>query len=175
MKQLRNTGLKRFLRSEKKKLSDKAEIIFLLFSVDYQANLGSLFRDADGIGAKKIYLTGGTIEPEGHIFEKVARYKHRVVDWEKVRDPNQVIIDLKKDGFKIVAVEITDKSVRFDKYKYKNKLCLVMGNEGHGLPDKILNQCDAAVFIPMIGKGMSLNVSTSAAIVGFAAKMIIDG
>ena len=101
------------------------------------------------------------------MFEKIARHKEKVVDWEREEDIQKVISNLKLDGFDIVGVEITDKSVRYDKYKWKNKTALVLGNEGHGLPDKVLNLCDEAVFIPMLGHGGSLNVGVAAAIVGY--------
>ena len=47
--------------------------------------------------------------------------------------------------------------------KSKNYL-FVIGNEGEGIPDYILNVCDSYVYIDMIGYGRSLNVACSVAI-----------
>src|SRR3989344_1643456 len=164
MKQLRGIEVKRFNKTIRKELRIDKEIVLVLFSVDYQANLGIIFRLCDALRVKKLYLTGGVSTPVGHVFEKIARHKEKVVDWEREEDIQKVISNLKLDGFDIVGVEITDKSVRYDKYQWKNKTALVLGNEGHGLPDKVLNLCDEAVFIPMLGHGGSLNVGVAAAI-----------
>jgi tRNA (guanosine-2'-O-)-methyltransferase len=46
-------------------------------------------------------------------------------------------------------------------------VALVLGNEEHGVSPACLSLCDAAVFVPMYGKGRSLNVHISLAIVGY--------
>ncbi len=167
MKQLRGGEVKRFNDNVKNQLKNKKEIIIVLFSVDYQANLGMIFRLCDAIGAKKLYLTGGMRELGGNIFDKVSRGKENVVNWEREIDINKVLNNLKTEGFEIVGVEITDNSERFDKYQWKDKTALVLGNEGHGVPDKILALCDKSVYIPMLGSGGSLNVAVAAAIVSY--------
>lgn len=169
MKQLRGVEVKRFNRIVQKELKSSKEIIIILFSVDYQANLGIIFRLCDGIGAKKLYLTGGVTNPGGNIFNRVSRHKEKVVNWEYVKDIEEVLGRVKSEGFETVAVEITDNSVRFDKYNWKDKTALILGNEGHGVPDKILNLCDSSVFIPMLGSGGSLNVGVATAVVAYNA------
>ena len=167
MRQLRGIDIKRFNKKVRKELHITKEIVIVLFGVDYQANLGIIFRVADAIGAKKIYLTGGSAAPGGQVFERVSRYKERVVEWEYEKDIEKVTGKLKSDGYEIVGVEITEESKRFDIQDWGSKVALVLGNEGHGLPDKVLQLCDKAVFIPMIGRGGSLNVGVAAAIVSY--------
>jgi tRNA G18 (ribose-2'-O)-methylase SpoU len=45
------------------------------------------------------------------------------------------------------------------------KICFVLGSEVFGVTNDTLRNCDEAVYIPMYGKGSSLNVATSAGIV----------
>jgi tRNA G18 (ribose-2'-O)-methylase SpoU len=45
----------------------------------------------------------------------------------------------------------------------------VLGNEGAGVYGSVMKQCDSAVFIPMAGKGRSINVHVAAAIIAFDA------
>ena len=40
-----------------------------------------------------------------------------------------------------------------------------MGHEDHGVTRATLAVCDAAVFVPMYGKGLSLNVHVALAVV----------
>lgn len=169
MKQLRGGAVTRFNRAVQRDLKHKKDIVLVLFSVDYQANLGMIFRLADALDVTKLYLTGGMRELGGNIFAKVSRHKESFVDWERSEDVVPVLTSLKKEGYCIVAVEITDNSTRFDQYQWPDKVALVLGNEGHGIPNKILDLCDTAVYIPMLGEGGSLNVAVAASIVGYTA------
>ncbi|MBW7959175.1 MAG: tRNA methyltransferase, partial [Candidatus Promineofilum sp.] len=45
------------------------------------------------------------------------------------------------------------------------KTCLVVGHEDHGITKATLAACDSAVFLPMYGKGLSLNVHVALAVV----------
>lgn len=167
MKQLRGVEVIRFNKVVKRELKGKKDIVLVLFSVDYQANLGMIFRLADAIGVTKLYLTGGMRELGGNIFNKVSRHKEAYVPWERAEDIAPVLNTLKKDGYTIVGVEITDTSERFDAYQWPDKVALVLGNEGHGIPNKILDLCDSAVYVPMLGEGGSLNVAVAASIVAY--------
>jgi len=167
MKQLRGGAVTRFNKSVQRELKHKKDIVLILFSVDYQANLGMIFRLADALNVTKLYLTGGMRELGGNIFNKVSRHKEAFVPWERAEDITPVLLNLKKDGYTIVGVEITDESIRFDEYKWPDKVALVLGNEGHGIPNKILDLCDAAVYVPMLGEGGSLNVAVAASIVTY--------
>ncbi len=40
----------------------------------------------------------------------------------------------------------------------------MLGNEDHGVTRAALALCDTSVFVPMLGKGKSLNVHISAAV-----------
>ncbi len=45
------------------------------------------------------------------------------------------------------------------------RCALVVGHEDHGVTKATLAVCDAAVFVPMYGKGLSLNVHVALAVV----------
>ena len=42
--------------------------------------------------------------------------------------------------------------------------CFIVGNEGHGLPDEIVNAADHAVIIPMNPGSESLNVAAASSL-----------
>ncbi len=44
------------------------------------------------------------------------------------------------------------------------RIALIAGNETYGITKETLGMCDEDVFIPMLGKGASLNVSVATAI-----------
>jgi tRNA G18 (ribose-2'-O)-methylase SpoU len=158
MKQLRGTELKRFLRGYRKTRPMGRQIVLLLQSVEYPVNVGSILRIADACNVEEVILTGITPTPPHPTISKVARGKEQRVKWRYVKTPQEVMTSLKGEGYTICALEITDQSVPYYAFDYPARLCLVVGHEDHGVTRQTLALCDAAVFVPMYGKGRSLNV-----------------
>jgi tRNA (guanosine-2'-O-)-methyltransferase len=75
------------------------------------------------------------------------------------------VVDLKESGYHVVAVELCEGARPYHEYAYPKRTCLVVGNEDHGVTRAMLELCDAAVFLPMYGKGLSLNVHVALSIV----------
>lgn len=165
MKPLVGTQLKRFLRDYRREHRPDADVVALLQSVEYPANVGSCFRIADGAGVTELVLTGITPTPPHPTIDKVGRYKSLRVPWRYAQDPVAVIGELRAEGYHVVAVELTDTAVPYHTYVYPQKTCLVVGHEDHGVTKATLAACDTAVFLPMYGKGRSLNVHVSLGIV----------
>jgi tRNA G18 (ribose-2'-O)-methylase SpoU len=163
MKQLRDIDLKRFLKNFKKPKS--LELYLLLENIQYAKNVASIFRTAEAFSVKKIFLTGISRKPPfGKDLKKASRHKERSVYWEYVKDSGKVIRSLKKRDFEIVALEITDESIGVSQFEVPNKVLLVLGNEGYGVVKDTLKRVDKSVFIPMYGKGSSLNVNVACGI-----------
>jgi len=165
MRPLIGTELKRFLRDYRRANKPTTDLVGLLQSVEYPANVGSIFRLADGAGVSELVLTGITPTPPNATIEKVGRYKSLRLPWRYEADPLAAIAGLRLKGYTIVAVELTDDAVPYHEYDYPAKTCLVVGHEDHGITKATLAACDAAVFLPMYGKGLSLNVHVAMAIV----------
>ncbi len=165
MKPLVGTQLKRFLRDYRRQHRPQAKLCVLLQSVAYPVNVGSIFRVADGAGLDELVLSGITPTPPNPTIDKVSRFKSRRVSWRYQQDPLQAISELKREDYQIVALELTDQAVPYHHYAFSRKVCLVVGHEDHGVTKNTLEQCDAAVFIPMYGKGLSLNVHVALGIV----------
>lgn len=165
MKPLHGTSLKRFLRDYRRAHPNDHDLVALLQSVEYPANVGSCFRLADGAGLTELVLSGITPAPPNATIEKVARYKSLRVPWRYEKDPQTAVADLKSSGYHMVAIELSEGAQPYFEYSYPQKTCLVVGHEDHGVTRATLEQCDAAVFIPMYGKGLSLNVHVALSIV----------
>ncbi len=138
-------------------------------------NVGSIFRTSDGAGVDKIYLTGYTpipIDKHGEKIPQFAKVSLKAEDympWEKVRDIGKLIAKLKKDGYKIFAIEQDPKSILYYELPTKNykleKIALVLGTEVTGLSKAVLKKCDKILEIPMLGQKESLNVSVAYGVV----------
>ncbi len=165
MKQLRGTPLKRFLRSLPPR--SPVELVIVCQSVGYPVNVGSVFRIADALDATEVLLTGITPTPPHPTISKVGRDKDRRVAWRTIDRPETALEELQARGYWIAALEISDESVPYYAVDYPKKVALVLGNEDHGVTRSCLSLCHAAIFVPMYGKGKSLNVHIALAVVGY--------
>jgi 23S rRNA (guanosine2251-2'-O)-methyltransferase len=166
MKQLRGTPLKRFLRTLPPPPSP-VELVLVCQSVAYPVNVGSIFRIADALNVDQVVLAGITPTPPHPTISKVGRDKDRRVPWRYVERPEDALEALRAQGFWIAALEITDECWPYYAVAYPPRVALVLGNEDHGVTRSCLALCDAAVYVPMYGKGKSLNVHVSLAVVGY--------
>lgn len=167
------------------------ELVVVLYNIRSLHNVGSMFRTADGAGVEKIYLCGitptpldgfGRIRPQ---LAKVSLGAEKNVPWDvsahstgsgqarSTRAILKLLEKLKKDGYKIFAIEQDKKSIPYYKLKIENsksKIALMLGNEVRGLPHSILKFSEKILEIPMLGKKESLNVSVAFGIVAYHLK-----
>ncbi|MBU1019564.1 RNA methyltransferase [Patescibacteria group bacterium] len=137
------------------------DIIVVLDNIRSLHNVGAIFRTCDGAGVKKIYLCGMTGVPPRREITKTAIGAEETIDWEYRKSSVRLVRHLKKQGYKIVALEKNKKSKNFHETKYGSPLCLVVGHEINGIKEKILQDADLTVHIPMRGLKESLNVATA--------------
>lgn len=135
--------------------------------------MGAIFRTAECAGLKKVFLTGYTPAPvdqfarQNKQISKTALGAEVSVEWEKRENIFEVIGELKKQKFKILALEQSEKSVDYRKVKLENNAALILGNEVGGIEAEILQHCDQIIEIEMKGEKESLNVSVAAGIALF--------
>lgn len=153
------------------------DIILIAHNLRSCHNVGSLFRTADGLGVKKLILSGYSPHParsfERRLPHEVAKVTKQIqktalgaeksVPWNWHHDVSDVLNKLKKDGFVIAALEQTEDAKELPKYHPPQKIALVLGRETEGLEPEVLEACDIALEIPMLGKKESYNVVQAAA------------
>jgi len=166
MRKLRTHELNR-LNPEEYRETDKMPIVVILDNVRSCNNIGSFFRTSDALLIDSIYLCGITATPPNKEIHKTALDAEKAVNWKYFEQTEDAVLDLKKDGFQVYAIEQIDKSIMLPDFSPKpdEKLALVFGNEVKGVQQKIVNLCDGAIEIPQFGTKHSFNVSVSAGIV----------
>jgi len=167
---LRGTALKRFHREVRRLDAPRRQVCFVLEHVNYPVNVGSLFRIADACGAE-VVLAGTTPDPVGPKIAKVARGRQTTVAWRRFADGPAAIEALRAEGFWVAAVELTADALPYHEAPFPDRVALVLGNEDHGVTRPSLAATDAAVYVPMFGRGASLNVHVAAAVVAYRARL----
>lgn len=143
------------------------DIYIILDNVLDTYNVGAIFRLADAVGAKKIYLCGGTETPPNSRIQKASVNTWQWVAWSYASTAVEALQELKIQDSKLkaIAIEQHPKSIPYDKFDYKLPLALVVGHETEGVSQETLQECDAIVELPMLGVNKSLNVMVSLGIV----------
>ena len=142
-------------------------IVFVLDEVLDTYNVGSMFRLADAVAAKKIYLCGDMEYPPSIKIHRAAVGTQKWIPWEKKDSALKTVKELKKKGYQIIAVEQDDSSIPYLKAKPDFPVALVLGHETKGISKKILKMADKIVELPMKGINTSFNVWGSAAVVAY--------
>src|SRR3989339_40485 len=145
------------------------QIIVILYNVRSTHNVGSIFRTADALAIRSIILTGTTPTPVDRFgrsrsdIAKVALGAEKSVFWTYKKDILSAIKKLKKDDYKIIAIEQSKKSVDYKKIKLnkKDKVVFVIGEEVRGISPEVLALADMVAEVPMLGQKESLNVSVA--------------
>lgn len=166
------------------KENSSRDIVLIIHNVRGAANVGSMFRSADGAGVREIWLTGYTPCPAGpdrkyltkaeKSLAKTALGAENSVVWRKEASFRTVAVRLRASGYRIVGLEQDEKSVPLRMIRKNHPVALVVGNEVNGLHRLILDQCDVIGELPMYGKKNSLNVSVACGIALYTLRGIME-
>ena len=85
-------------------------------SVRSQNNVGSVFRTSDAFRIEKIFLCGITSTPENREVHKTALGAEDAVDWEYVKDTTEAVDRLKKEGYRIFAIEQAENTTSLENF-----------------------------------------------------------
>jgi 23S rRNA (guanosine2251-2'-O)-methyltransferase len=163
------TGVRKLHKEFKDSHPSRVEISFLLQDWEDAYNVGGIFRVADACGASELFMTGRTPVPPDPQISVTSLGHHRRIPFEHFAKHEEAALAAKEKGYAIVAVEIADDAVDYSKFEWPAKVCLVLGNEVNGVYASVMRHRDASVYIPMLGKGRSMNVHVAGAVVAFRA------
>ena len=137
-------------------------------------NVGSILRSADGFGFTHAYLCGITPTPEQEAVQKTALGAEDFVTWSHHKDAVKLVKGLKKEGYKILALEEDERAVSIRPAKItrdystsKKNTVLIVGSEVTGIDPELLDLADEIFYIPMHGQKRSFNVANAFSIAAY--------
>ena len=125
-------------------------------------NIGAIFRSAAALGIDAVLLTRSSCDPLNRRSIRVSMGTVFLVPWTWLDSYS----DIRALGFKTAAMALTDKSISLSDsiQKQQDRLAIIMGTEGEGLPQQTIEDADFTVRIPMYHQVDSLNVAAAAAV-----------
>lgn len=166
MRKLKNEELNRPTIDEYKSI-DKQPLIVILDNVRSLNNVGSAFRTSDAFSIEKVILCGITGKPPHREIQKTALGATESVEWEYFDNTIDAVHKLKSEGWTILAVEQTEKSILLDDFipSSEEKYCLIFGNEVYGVDQGVIAESHNCLEIPQFGTKHSLNIAVSLGVV----------
>ncbi|MDE6484260.1 MAG: RNA methyltransferase [Duncaniella sp.] len=144
-------------------ISKNARRIAVIDGVCDTTNIGAIFRSAAALGIDAVALTHESCDPLNRRSIRVSMGSVFLVPWTWIDDP---VESLRGVGFTTVAMALRDDSVTIDSPVLKNaeKLAIILGTEGDGLSQRVIDTADFVARIPMAHNVDSLNVAAASAV-----------
>ena len=148
------------------KMANKKPIVVVMDNIRSMHNVGSVFRTSDGFLIDGIFLCGFTPQPPHRDIHKTALGATESVDWMYYEHTIDAVTALKKQGYKVYAIEQTEGSIPLNQFDKKEEpIAFVFGNEVDGVDASVIALCDGVIEIPQWGMKHSLNISVSCGVV----------
>ncbi len=142
------------------------DICLVLSSIQDPGNLGTIARTSAAFGKKTLIISADSADiysqktiraSMGAIF-RMSTYRTESIE--------NTIKDMTNSGCTVFAAALNRQAIQLHNVPNAQKnLCFVLGNEGHGLDQKIIDNCTGTVIIPMEPDAESLNVSSAASVI----------
>ena len=146
-------------KKEEKSLGDK---VLILDNIQDPGNLGTIIRSSVAFGISDIILSDDTVDLYN---PKVIRSTEGMLFYINIVRRN--IIDeinrLKNNNYIIYGTNV-DNGIDVREVSEKNKYALIMGNEGNGIKEEVLDLCDEYLYITIKDNCESLNVGVATSI-----------
>ncbi|CCK68219.1 tRNA (guanosine(18)-2'-O)-methyltransferase KNAG_0A05550 [Huiozyma naganishii CBS 8797] len=145
----------------------RSSLIVVASLVDKPPNLGGICRLCDVLGAE--LLTIQDIRAKKHPqFKNVAVTADKWMPMQEVpvNDIASFMKEKKGEGYTLIGLEQTDKSVKLDNdYHFPKKSLILLGTEAHGIPGHLLEELDLCLEIKQFGVIRSMNIQTATAVI----------
>ena len=144
----------------------RARRVIVMEAVTNHTNLGAVFRSAAALGMDAVLLSPNSCDPLYRRCVRVSMGQVFSVPYAYLSDWPQGIADLRRDGFRVLALTPDPAAVPLDALRVADdeRVALLFGAEGPGLTEEALTAADERVRIPMSAGVDSLNVAAAAAV-----------
>ena len=161
------SGLAAIVRAEPVAVSglsvSAASLFVALHSAGNPGNLGTIIRTASAAGAAGVILIGPSADPHDPAAVKASMGALFTMPVATAASPAEFLAWAHAGGVRVAATSARGSVTCWDA-DLQLPLAVLLGSEGAGLPDDMLDAADLRVAIPMTGTAESLNLSVAAGV-----------
>jgi RNA methyltransferase, TrmH family len=144
-------------------------LIVLAIDMQDPGNVGALIRAAEAGGATGVALAGSSADPWGWKALRASMGSTFRIPVVKSPDVAPLLNAFAAATVRIVAT-VPRGGVAMHDADFRSDVAIMMGGEGAGLPQALIDAADDRVSIPMHGRVESLNVAVAAALLVYEAR-----
>lgn len=141
----------------------EARTVAVLEGVNDHENLGSIFRNAAGLGADAVLFGDRCADPLYRRAVRVSMGHALRVPFARLPEWPGGLAELRRRGFRTIALTPDPSAVTLAAAMTGDRVALLLGAEGPGLTEEAMAATDIRARIPMSPGTDSLNVATAAA------------
>lgn len=138
--------------------------VILLYAMQDPGNLGAVIRSAVAFGAETLIVSTDCADLYNPKTVRAAMGSLFHLNILTVEDFASAVRALQSIGRRVLAAELRDGAVALDEANLRSDDCIIIGNEGHGIPEEISAMCDASVYLPISSGAESLNAASAASV-----------
>lgn len=135
-----------------------------LFSIRDPGNLGTVLRSAGAFGASAVILSEDCADLYSPRAVRAAMGAAFRVPTVRVSDVAKTIACLRAAGRRVFAAELRDNALPLSAVALSRSDVIMIGNEGHGIPEDISALCSGSVYLPIAEGTESLNAAAAATV-----------
>ena len=145
---------------EEKEIGNK---VLVLDDIQDPGNFGTIIRSAVAFNINTIVVSNNTVDLYNSKVIRASQGMLFNINFIR-RDLNVFVPELKKEGYQIYATKVNGgKSLKT--IEKMEKFAIIMGNEGAGVNDNLMNLADEYLYIDMNSNCESLNVAVATSII----------
>lgn len=136
--------------------------LIMLDEIRDPGNLGTILRSSEALGISGVILCNCADVYNSKTVRATMGTLYRLPIY-LTDEGTSCIKYMKSIGRRVFGAALGEHNFVLGKYETNLTDCVVIGNEGHGISNDILNECDACVKIPMVGNTESMNAAQATA------------
>jgi len=144
-----------------KSSQNDTSIIVMLDAITDPHNFGAIIRSCECFGVDAIVIPNSNSVGVNATVAKTSSGAIEYIPIITVSNLNNAIKELKDNDYWIYGTTLNDGATSLYKTSMSAKMVWILGGEGDGMGRLITENCDFHVYIPMMGKTQSLNVSVA--------------
>lgn len=138
--------------------------IIMLDEISSTENIGSIARSAAALGVNSYLLPKQGPHPYNRRSLRVSMGHMALLKTHLYDDIKGTIKSLQSLGYKVFAAEVNADAIKLQAINVPEKWVIVMGHEGKGLSQDVVELCDTCVMIEMAEGIKSFNVAVAASL-----------
>ena len=144
--------------------SGQKKRVLLLSSLRDPGNLGTVIRSAAAFGCEEIILSSDCADLYNPKTVRAAMgtlFRQRVCYVPSLEDTVGL---MRECGYRVYSAVLDDSAVPLNRLELDRGCAFIIGNEGHGIAQSVIEASTGTVYIPMAPGVESLNASAAAAV-----------